>query len=402
MKLLQIAPMVPFPPDDGGRVGIFNITKQFLLHGIDVHFAAPEANRNDDFAFSKIVPVHLLAIDSRNSYSGIAKNLFSSVPYNIEKYHSSPACHDLVSLCTDIKFDAVHVDSLHMAKYGIELKRRFSIPIVLREHNFESEIMRRYRDHSRNPAVRTFASLQHKKITQYEAATIAEFDMVLPITKDDERKLRILSPQYRSTIIPAGVDTSSVRYCDNHAQENILFLMNYEWFANRDSLDYYVSVILPAIHALRPGVTTVLVGKGTQKFIPNAGSELIRVCGFVKDINDISALGSVAVVPLRIGSGMRVKILELMAMGRVVVTTSLGAEGIDAEHGKHLLVSDDPNEFAAMVVKFLDSKQDSLRIGKNARAFIEEHYSWNSIGDRLAGVYQSLMSRAQLPSEASL
>ena len=341
--------------------------------------------------FLQFVPLNLLDIDSRNSPSGIVQNLFSTLPYNIEKYHSLRALNELESLCVNLKFDAVHVDSLHMAKYGIELKRRFPIPIVLREHNFESEIMRRYRDHSRNPAVRVFADMQLKKILRYEASIVAGFDMVLPVTKEDEEKLRSSPPKFWSTVIPAGVDTFGIRYSDDRTQDNILFLMNYEWFANRDSLEYYIQAILPTIQVLMPGVKTMLVGKGTKKFAGNAGSMHIEVCGFLKNINDACSLGSIAVVPLRIGSGMRIKILELMAMGRVVVTTSLGAEGIDAKHGQHLLISDDPKEFAATVVRLLASKEEALRIGKNARAFIEEHYSWNSIGDRLVAVYRSLI-----------
>jgi glycosyltransferase involved in cell wall biosynthesis len=215
--------------------------------------------------------------------------------------------------------------------------------------------------------------------------------MVFPITSEDEAKLRLIAPQMHSTVISAGVDTRSLLFLQNHISNRILFLINYDWPPNKESLEYYIGKILPNVTRLCPGVITLLVGKGTEKFKRNAAANNIEVVGFLKNLNDLSALGSIAIVPLRIGSGMRIKILELMAMGRVVITTSIGAEGIEAEHGKHLVISDDPYEFAASVAHYLGSPEESARIGENARKLVEEKYSWDIVGKRMYEVYTSLV-----------
>lgn len=391
MKLLQIASMVPYPVDEGGRVVLYNTTKQFLNRGVEVHFACPRMNQNDSTGFSQIVPLHLLDIDPRTRLVGAVNNLFSSLPYNIEKYYSQSALQKLIKIATEVKFDAIHVDTLHMAQYGIELKRLFGIPIVLREHNFESDITRRFRDYSLNPFIRLYATMQHKRIMSFEANTVQQFDMVFPITNEDDAKLRLIAPRMRSTVISAGVDTRILQLSPNHISNKILFLINYDWPPNKDSLEYYIGQILPNVARLCPGVTTLLIGKGTEKYKRNAAVNNIEVGGYLQNLNDVSALGSIAIVPLRIGSGMRIKILELMAMGKVVITTSVGAEGIEAEHGRHLIVSDDPYEFATSIAHYLGSPEASARIGENARKLVEEKYSWDIVGKRMFEVYTSLV-----------
>ena len=383
--------MVPYPVDEGGRVGLYNITKQFVNHGMEVHYVSPKINQNDAASFSKIVTLHLLDIDPRTRFAGIVKNLPSSLPYNIEKYFSPSALEKLIEIAKEVKFDAIHVDSLHMARYGIELKRLFDLPIVLREHNFESDITRRFRDHSQNPIVRMYASRQYQRIVSCEAEAVQQFDMVLPITNEDDAKLRLIAPRMRSTVISAGVDTRGLLFPRNHISDRVLFLINYDWPPNRDSLEYYIDEILPYVARLCSGVITLLAGKGTQKFKKNAAAHDIKVVGFVQDINELSTMASIAIVPLRIGSGMRIKILEMMAMGRVVITTSMGAEGIEAEHGKHIVVSDGPQEFAANIAHYLSSPEESARIGENARKLVEEKYSWDIVGNKMYDVYTKLV-----------
>lgn len=383
--------MVPYPVNEGGRVALYNTAIQLQKHGIEVHYASPKINENDSKSFSQLVTLHLLDIDSRTKFFGALKNIFSRLPYNIEKYYSASALNQLARLVGEEKFDAIQVETLHMARYGIELKRLFGLPIVLREHNFESDITRRFRDHSPNPFIRLYATIQHRRIMSFEADAVQQFDMVFPITNEDEVKLRLIAPQMHSTVVSAGVDTKSLVFSSNHVPNRILFLINYDWPPNKDSLEYYIEQILPNVARLCPGVMTLLIGKGTEKFKSNPTAKNIEVVGFLDNLNDLSMLGSIAIVPLRIGSGMRIKILELMAMGRVVITTTMGAEGIEAEHGKHLIVCDDPYEFATCVAHYLGSPVESARIGEDARKLVEEKYSWDIVGKRMYEVYASLV-----------
>ncbi len=228
--------MVPYPVDEGGRVALYNTAIQLQAHGIEVHYASPRINGNDSNGFSRFVKVHLLDVDPRTTVLGAVKNIFDRLPYNIEKYFSRTALTQLKQIIQEEKIDALQIETLHMAQYGIELKQILGIPIVLREHNFESDITRRFRDYSRNPFIRLYATLQLGRILKYEASAVQQFDMVFPITPEDETKLRLIAPRMRSTVIPAGVDIKNLSFHRTHISDRVLFLMNYDWRPNRDSL----------------------------------------------------------------------------------------------------------------------------------------------------------------------
>ena len=392
MKILQIASKVPYPVNDGGRGGIFNITHQFLKGGAEVHFAAPRVNANDADGFSKLVALHLLDVDPTNRVTGALRNLMTEQPYNTAKYYSDASLRQLQEIVRQHRFDIIHVDSLHMAAYGIALGRLFGIPISLREHNVDSEIMRHFKEQTRNPLLRWYADIQLQKLVRYEAATVQKFGMVVPISEIDKEKLARRAHAMKATVIPAGVDTHALRFQPGAAPTNVVFLTNYDWLPNRDSVQYYLQEIHPKLNRTSPLVKTIFVGKETDRIKLPFGLDSVEARGFVDDLNDLPGLGRVAVVPLRIGSGIRIKILELMALGMPIVSTSLGVEGIDARDGEHIVIVDEPQAFADAVASLLDSPEECIRIGTNARKLVEQSFSWDSVGDRFLKCYATLMN----------
>lgn len=391
MKILQIAPKIPFPFDDGSKVSIFNLTDQLLKRGVEVCFAAPSYGKNPDEQFTSMVRYVPIDIDGTYSIAGGIRNLFSSMPYNIEKYFDSNAFKHLSRLHEESKFDLVHVDHLHMAEYGLKLKEKFGTKIILREHNFESDILRRVAERTKNPVTKSYYKLQYSRILRYESHTVAKFDAVLPISDVDNRKLRALSPGVNSFVIPAGVEIEKFLPNRIMIRDRVLFLSSYDWLPNMDSLQFYVEEILPLLNEKAPLAKTVVAGKSVDR-IPKAwlnGS--FENAGFVADFNRLASTASVAVVPLRIGSGMRIKILELMALGMAIVSTSIGAEGIDVEDGKHLMLADTPREFAERVATLLSSPDLCKEIGTNARELVSEKYTWDSAGEKLLNVYKNIV-----------
>ena len=392
MKILQVASKVPYPVNDGGRGGIFNITSQFIRGGAEVHFAAPKINANDADGFGRLVSLHLLDVDPTTRVKGAILNLVSDRPYNIAKYYSQASLQQLTELARLHRFDIVHIDSLHMAAYGIALGKSFGTPICLREHNVDSEIIRHFKEQTRNPFLRLYADMQLKRLMRYESDVVQRFDMVVPISEVDKGKLQRLAPGMKATVIPGGVDTDALRYRPATTSDSVAFLTNYDWLPNRDSVQYYMKEILPRLVRLKPRIRTILVGKDTERFKAANDSTSVEVKGYIDDLNDLPTLSGVAVVPLRIGSGMRIKILELMSLGVAVVSTALGVEGIDVTNGQHVLIADDPQGFAEAVTRLLDSPEERLRIARNARTLVERSYSWNSVGDRFLQCYRSLIN----------
>jgi polysaccharide biosynthesis protein PslH len=394
MRLLQIASVVPFPADDGGKVVLLHTTRQFVRLGVSVQFVAPRVRANDFAGFEAMgVKVHLLDFDPENSILGGLRNLFEGIPYNISKYHSVRALEQLRALVTGFQFDSIQVESLHLAYYGLAISREFGVPSVLREHNFQAEVLRRVREHARNPLVRRYFASQYERMLQYEAKIAQLFDVVVPISCVDEKKLKGIAPAARTEVIPAGVDVEQLLPRQRAHGSQIVFLTNYGYYPNRDGFRYYVRQILPRLSRMAPAMTTIVLGKDTDQIPMNERKPGISVRGFVDNLNEVSLFGSVAVVPLRIGGGMRVKILELMALGMAIVSTSVGAEGIQAVDGEHILIADTPEEFAAAIIRLVGSPMECERLGSNARRLIEREYAWDAIGDRFVDLHNRVIER---------
>ena len=389
MKVLQVAPKLPWPIDDGSKLSIFIITDALLKNGVEVHLAVPEVSLSNVNGFVN-VPIYPLPVNPKNKIGGAIANLFTSKPYNVSKYFSLAALRLLVNVMRKERFDAVHIDHLHMARYGIELKKYFGTRIVLREHNFESEIMRRYIELTNNPLLSLYGRFQHRRLLNYEAWAARQFDMVVPISKEDDRKLRDICPGIKSRVIPAGVNIHVARNNIGFVPGKILFFTNYDWAPNRDSLSFYLSEVFPKISRSVPGVETIIAGKGTEKIASSTIPDSLKVLGFVDDLRELRKMSSIAVVPLRIGSGIRIKILQLMALGFAVVSTHLGAEGIDLINGKHAILCDDPADIASAIVRLLDSPEKCVEIGLEAQRLIEDKYSWEGVGQQFYDLYRNL------------
>ncbi len=391
MRILQIAPKVPYPPDDGSKVGIFKLTDQLVSRGVEVCFAAPSYGGPEEEVFRTRVKYVPLRINSAYTIPGGIRNLFSPLPYNIEKYFSTEAYEKLSGIYDRDRFDLVHVDHLHMAEYGLRLKERYGARIVLREHNFESDIMARVASRTVNPVARAYYKLQHARILRYEAEVVRKVDLVLPISSVDDKKLRDLLPDINSSVVPAGVDMEKFVPNPEFIPERVLFLSSYMWFPNLDSLKFYVRKVAPVIKAAMPRVQTIVAGKSVD-LIPSSWLKGgYEKAGFVEDFNSLASIASIAVVPLRIGSGMRIKVLELMALGMAIVSTTIGAEGIDVEDGKHIFLADTAEQFARKVSLLLSSPSLCKEMGNNARELVGRKYTWNSAGEKLLEAYKSLV-----------
>ncbi len=391
MRILQIATKVPYPLKDGSRVGIFNLTKQYLKHGGEVHFAAPVDDEIVDPRFTSMVSFTPLPKIKGYSVAGGIRNLFGSLPYNMERYFDRSGLDKLREVYRKGSFDFIHIDHLHMAPYGLELKKEYGAKVVLREHNFESDIMGRVSEHIDNPFVSMYAGLQHSRMLKFESGILSKVDLVLPISGIDEKKMSGLVPGMKSIVVPAGVDFEKFVTSSSSEPNRVLFLSSFDWLPNIDSFRFYMKKILPRLRAMAPHITTIIAGKATDKLASSEIGEGCEVVGYIDDFNRFASMASIAVIPLRIGSGIRIKLLELMALGMAVVSTSVGAEGIDIEDGKHLLLADSAEEFAEKIF-YLSKSPDVVReLGKNARKLVSEKYTWESVGNKLIDACRTIL-----------
>ena len=388
----MISPMVPMPADDGGRLCILSMVRYLKGGGHEIHFVAPRTRANDAAAFAREVSLHLIDLDPRSTIPGRLWHAFGPLPYAAQKFFSERALNEIRDIAKKHRFDAIHVEHLYVMRFASALKRELRLPLVLHEHNIETMILRHFARNTRNPLVRLYARAECRKMHAFETAALRDCDLVFPVTAEDGGKLRQMAPALNVVVLPHGVDTQRLRFSHCTVPERLLFLTNLDWLPNRESFDYYTRDIHPALKSAVPGLRTLVVGKDLHRADRRNLPPDIEFRGFLPDLNEASSLASVALVPLRIGSGIRVKILELMAMGITVVSTRLGAQGIHVRDGEHLLIADSPEEITRAVKGLLADPDRCRRIAVSARRFIEENHSTEAFGSIVNDAYGSLLA----------
>jgi sugar transferase (PEP-CTERM/EpsH1 system associated) len=289
---------------------------------------------------------------------------------------------------TEFRPDAVHVDHLQMAQF---LDRDVRCATVLDEHNVESTIIRRIAETSRSPLTRLYAGLEWPKLQRFELRACRESDLVLTVSEEDKAELMRQDPSLNNIeTLPIGIDTDYFGPVSRQAgSKDILFLGTMYWPPNVECVHYFCREILPIVRKSIPDCTFTIAGQRPVKSVAALGSNPgIRVTGYVDDVRQVGSECGVFVVPLQAGSGVRVKILNAMSMGLPVVSTSVGAEGIDATPEKHLLTADTPQDFARAIVRTLEDPELAGRLGANARQLVCEKYSWDVVGKQALDLYE--------------
>lgn len=392
MRILQIAPQVPFPLDDGGKIGIYNITKYLSLRGHEIDFVCYRKHSDYDSSYSALKEIcnpFILDVQTDNNFFNALINLFSPVPYNVSKFYSSILEKFLRQRLKTAKYDVAHIDHLHMAWVVKILKDEFNIPCVLRQHNLEMMIMKRFFENSSNSLLKIFSGYQFKKFLKYEPQLCSEFDSVAMITPEDETEILKLNKRINSTIIPAGVDEKLLSLKKDKPEPfSIFFIGSLEWLPNADSIKWFLDDIFPKVVEKIPEIKLFVYGKKSESlFVADNLKNNVRIEGYVDDIWKKIMDKELAIVPLRIGGGMRIKIVELLAAGQNVIATSIGAEGIPVENEKHLLVADDADSFANTIINFFNNKYDKEKMIANSKKFIEEKFTWSIMAEKFEKVY---------------
>lgn len=396
LKILQISPMVPFPLDNGGRIGIYGITNYLAKRNHRIDFVTFRKDSDYDYAFgelSKICTPHILDIDAENSIPGAAANLFSRVPYNISKYNNRKLRAFLKQYFKNNSPDIVHVDNLHLG-WTYDLIREYTdCPIVLREHNVELLIMKRFSEAQQNIFLKWYSNLQYKKFLKYEPETCAKFDLCLMITEEDRKFILDMNPEIKTAIIPAGVESSLLeRGTVPVIPYSLYHIGSLKWLPNHDALSWFLKDIFPGVIKELPQVKFYIYGEGSSSFkIDDAVKNNVVIKGWVEDIFEEIKDKDLAVVPLRIGGGMRIKLIELMALGKNILSTSVGSEGINAVPGKHMLTADSAADFRNEIIRHF--KSGSGLDGAKARQFVAENFTWEKVAEKLENLYLYLLDK---------
>jgi glycosyltransferase involved in cell wall biosynthesis len=317
-------------------------------------------------------------------------SLIAREPFAVRSVHSGAMQEALDRLVAGRAVDVVLVESSQMACFRLPQ----DLPIVLDEHNVEYELLSRMQAGEQSRLRRFFNGVEQRKFREHEHRLWRTVD---GIAVTSEREVPIVRRHTHTTpvaVVPNAVDLDYFRPVTTEPTPGALVftgLLTYR--PNLDAVMHFVDEVLPLVRRRHPGVELTVIGRGDECDLAWLRQRGVVVTGRVPDIRPRVAEGAVVVVPLRIGGGTRLKVVEALAMGKAIVSTSLGWEGIDVRSGEHLLTADDPASFADAVVRLLDDGHEARRLGQAARALAVDHYSWDRAGENLAALIESAHGR---------
>jgi polysaccharide biosynthesis protein PslH len=397
MKILQLTNKPPYPDRDGGAIAVLSLTRGLTRAGHEVtvlsmntlkHHAdarqLPEDLRNlADFRFAD-VPA---AISPLNAVSNL---LFSKLPYNAVRFISGEYKKVLVNLLNEKSFDIVQLEGLYLCPYIPVIRQYSNAKVAYRAHNIEHEIWVRTAALS-GGLKKWYISNLAKRIKKFEMSWLNRYDLLVPITQRDGEILNRLGNMRPWLVSPTGIDNIAI--ADSNAlteYPSIFHLGSLEWSPNQEGLLWFLTHCWPSLHARWPELKFYVAGR-------NAPGWLIKKLNFpgivyegeVADAYLFMQSKAVMVVPLLSGSGMRIKIIEGMALGKAIVSTSIGAEGLGVEDGKNIMIADHPEEFISAIETLLTNKDLYGSIGMESQLFIDENFDNLALAGQLAQFYQN-------------
>ena len=384
---------LPYPPLAGGKRETFKLIEGLAKagHTVDLVTYSDDPSLAAEMEDAVDCTIHTVAGLPDRTPANLARNLVSRDPLPVMKADRNEFRRTVGEQSRDA--DVVHLHALQtsfLAKCDA-----VRAPTVIRFNNVKYDIYRQFARFTDNPAKAAYAYLQYYKTKSYERSIPAASDLSLTITAEDRERLLANGTRPNIEVLPAGVDPSEFELLDHDPESPIVtFFGSMDYHPNEDGVNWFAREALPLIRKQRPGVTFDVVGKDPSREIRDLDSQDgVNVTGFVEDLGAHVARAAVVVLPIRVGTGIRMKALHAMAMGKPLVSTPLGVQGIDASDGTHLSVADDrPEAFAAAVVDLLDDPEKQVNYRQHARGLIERDHDWERIAHKLDGFYETVIA----------
>ncbi len=327
---------------------------------------------------------------SQKKNGTLFRSLFSGFPFSALVRTSVETKKAIGDSLTSNQIDLIICDAIYRA---MNIPFEAPVPKMLYEHNIESVIVKRYLNGEMHPLKRFIAGQEFRKLLRFEERMWKKFNVVIACSKTERRIIEERINHRNVIVADNGVNTA---YFDPdsfpHERNALVYTGQIGWHPNEDALVYFTNEIFPLIKKGVPNVTFTIVGEKPSRRIKElaAKDSSIQITGFVEDVRPYMGTAAVFVVPLRIGSGTRLKILEAMSMKKAIVSTSIGCEGLEVEDGKHLLVRDDPNQFAEAVVGLLQDDTRRHELGEQGRRLVEQRYDWSKVFGGLDVVFAKI------------
>ena len=400
MKILIVSYNFPYPPTGGSIIRDYNLFKQLAKHH-ELYWIV--VTKKDDVKEQDIHEMYkyfkeIAIIDLKSKHSGwdFFKSLFSKKPYIFNRFDLDIVSQKSLEIIERINIDLFFCDHIYLAQNippGIESR----IPVI--PNNEDHAFTYYYRLARSNDFVRAlYAGLQWRKILKYEIEIYKKYGIDLTTSEKEKELLLAHENNLNIKVIPNGVDLDYYFPVERkNFTPNVVFVAWYKYFPNEQAVLNFVKNVFPLVKKQKKDFKFYVVGKEPPGSFSQLGYENdVIITGEVEDVRPYIANADAVVIPLSIGGGTRLKVLEAMGMGKPVISTTLGAEGLNAAHKENILIADDPKQFADYIIRLIDDIDYNKKLSLNGRTFVEKNYDWEEIGKKLNEIIVNLKKSNQI------
>ncbi len=397
MNILYIGREVPFPSDTGAKMRTGNIIKRLAARHNIYLICYGDKNTAEHDSLKAVCQEYVVIPPPREFmknkgvalYWSVLKGLLSSRPLGVTSRFSPLMKEGIAGWLKEQSIDCIMCDTVYQAVY---------IPAgpcrtVLNEQNVESTIIRRYALLEKNLLKKAYAYYEYWRMARLEREIWGKMDCIFACSDTDKEAILAKVKTAKVEVIPNGVDVPDLLEDVREIPCSIVYTGLMSWHPNEDAVMYFVKDIYPLVKERVPEAAFWIVGKGPSEKLRQlcAGDASIHVTGFVETVTPYIMQSQVCAVPLRIGSGTRLKILEAMALKKAIVSTSIGCEGLEVTGHEDILIADDPQSFAGHIVDLLRDEDKRRQLAERGRGLVDKKYRWEVIGDKITAVIQALV-----------
>ncbi len=400
MKILQLCKKFPYPLKDGESIAVTYLSK--ALHELGCEITLLCMNTTKHYTDVQTLPQHfnhykeIHASDLDNSIKPLDafKNLFSKDSYHVSRFVSEDYEKKLTTLLQENEFDIIQLETLYLAPYVDTIRNYSDAIITMRAHNVEHEIWERIKNNTRLLPKKWYISYLTKKLKRFEIENLNTYDYLIAVTDKDLSTFKKLGYKNGAIASPIGIDISAYKGEEvSHECQSMCFIGSLDWMPNLEGVDWFLQNVWEKAKQENKQLEFHIAGRNTPNSIRSLKDNMLKVHGEVPSAINFIKSHPIMLVPLFSGSGMRVKILEGLALGRIVITTSLGLEGIDAKHKQEVLIADTPQEFLD-AISFCQSYPRKVKeMSARAMVFVEKYYNNHHNAHNLKSLYTNLLKK---------
>jgi glycosyltransferase involved in cell wall biosynthesis len=399
LKTLILSNRVPFPPNSGYPIVVYNTINGLLKLGVEITLFSINTNKHrvdvDDIydpVFEQI-NFHSFELDTEVNLWGAFFNIFSNESYNVSRFYDDEAAKLLENILHENEFDIIQFEGLFVVPYLEVVKNNSKAKLIYRAHNIVFDVWERLANSERFTPRRRYLQFLARRLKVYETEQINRFHQIFAISEPDRQSILHFGCETCLDVIPVALDFE--KYVTDPAKTSFPTLFHLgamDWRPNKEGLEWFIDEIWPDIEKLNSELRFYIAGKAMQQHFYDYDSDNLLVEGEVFDAIEFMNSKAIMIVPLLFGSGMRVKIIEGMAMKKCVIATSYAAEGLNYENGKDLLIADTADEFYRCILQCITHPNRWREIGENARKTVERDHNLSVVSERTLNIYKRLVN----------